>query len=371
MAIFQWDKLINQKHKPNYLLRFLAALYGTGQAVRLFLYDKGIFPSHRLPVKVVCVGNITVGGTGKTPAVIQIAGLLQKNGLKVGIISRGYKRSGEEAVLAVCDGNKLLADWHQAGDEPYLLANELNVPLLVGKNRYAAGCGALAYNPDVLILDDGFQHLKLQRDINLLLINASNPFGNGYTLPAGILREPLTAVKRADVVLLSKADKIANLPQLHNLIRTYNPTSPIFHAAHKPVGLVEVITRQDYKLDWPANKRVAVLSAIGDPASFKNLLVDLGAEVVSENHFPDHHDFLPDELGKVEQQAIETGCMAIITTAKDALRLPLDVVRNFKLPVLVLKIALKIIDKQEEWERFWLAKLGRSLMFRCVPTPKP
>jgi len=336
------------------ILRALAGLYGLIQGLRVWLYQQGIFKSHKLPLKVICVGNLTVGGTGKTPVVIQLAQLLQRAGRKVVILSRGYKRSSSEETLVVSQGQGALVSWQQAGDEPYLLAQELAVPIIVGKKRYLSGQCALAdFSPDILLLDDGYQHLNLQRDINLLVINAANPFGNGCLLPVGILREPLATMWRADVILLSKSDQAQDLNRLIQTIKEHNPQAPIFKAVHQPSALVELGTGKDWGLDWLQGKQIVALCGIGDPASFRHLLEGLGAGVVKEGCYPDHYAYQPQDLQQLAAEALKNSAQAIVTTAKDALRLPEGQKSADGLPVLVLKIELKIADKLKDWEGFW------------------
>lgn len=335
------------------ILQILALPYGMIQKLRLLLYNRGILKTNKLPIKVICVGNITVGGTGKTPTVIQLSKLLQQAGRKVVILSRGYKRTGNEEVLIISEGQGPLVSWQQAGDEPYLLASEIKTPIIVGKKRYLSGTLAMGhFNPGIILLDDGYQHLSLSRDINLLLINASNPFGNGKLLPAGILREPLSAIKRANIVLLSKSDQAENIDHLIQTIKNYNPQAPIFKGIHKPSALIELKTQKDWGLDWLQGKQVVTLSGIGDPASFTRLIEKLGAKVVKEACYPDHYFYKPDDLGQLQGELHQTSAQAIITTTKDALRLPEKTQTNW-LPVLVLKIELQIEENVSVWDKFW------------------
>ena len=327
--------------------------------MRAGAYEWGVLRSRRLPVKVVCVGNITVGGTGKTPTVMALAHLLGQAGRRVAIVSRGYKRDDERETLIVGRGKEgPLLDWRRVGDEPYLLSARLGLPVVVGANRYLAGKLALeTFRPEVILLDDGYQHLALERDLNLLLINAANPFGNGCLLPAGVLREPLSAISRAQAVLLTKADQARDLEGVLRTIRGYNPSAPIFRALHRPVLLLDAATGEKKKLEWLAGKRVVAFSGIGDPAYFARLLREQGAQVLQEAGFPDHYAFRRRDLLCLQEQALASSAEALITTAKDALRLPPGREWGQRLPLLVLEIELGIFaDDSPRWEEFWRAQ---------------
>ncbi len=349
-------KTIIQTQKPALPLKILASIYKCIQKSRTILYRLGVLKTYSLPAKVICVGNLTVGGTGKTPAVIQLSKLLQQSGSKVAVLSRGYKRTSKGQFLIVSSGEGPVVSWREAGDEPYLLANELNAPIIVGKKRYLSGKRAIEkFKPDILLLDDGYQHISLKRDINLLVINAANPFGNEHLLPAGVLREPLEAIKRADVVLLTKSDQAEQTSYLTQRIKGYNPCVPVFKSIHQPSALINLESRKNWGLDWLQGKQVATLSGIGDPASFTAILEKLGATVVKEGRYPDHHFYKPQDISQLKQEATVKSAEAVITTGKDALRLPRQQggTDNHNIPVLFLKIELKIVDDQKGWQYFW------------------
>ncbi|MCP4686641.1 MAG: tetraacyldisaccharide 4'-kinase, partial [Desulfobacterales bacterium] len=222
-------------------LSLASILYGGVTKIRTECFRKGLFITKRLPCKVISVGNITVGGTGKTPMAIYVARLLQKLGRSPAIISRGYKGGAESAGGVVSDGRAILLGPDASGDEPYLMASALpNIPVLVGKDRFTAGERAIReFHPDVIVLDDAFQHLRLSRDVNLALLDHRRPFGNARLLPRGPLREPLSALSRADAYLITRADappssaslSSANTPEQPDAL---NRNTPVFYTTHAP-----------------------------------------------------------------------------------------------------------------------------------------
>lgn len=314
-------------HVPLY---FLSLLYGFGVWVRLILYKTGIFGIKILPCKVISVGNITVGGTGKTPMTIYIAELLRGMGKRVVILSKGYGRRGRGGVVS--DGVDTLLDPETAGDEPYLIAERLKgVPVLVGEDRYSAGMDAVKrFTPDVVILDDGFQHIGLKRDMDILLVEEGVGFGNGYLLPRGILREPLEGVKRADVIMVKGGQGITNYElRITNL----NPRAPLFSFKYQPVGLKELTTGRDVGLDTLKGREVFALAGIANPLSFIETLEGLGAEVVGRFFYPDHHRYNPSDIdaivNEIQGSTVEPPNSPltthhlpfIVTTAKDGVKL--------------------------------------------------
>ena len=213
-------------------LTLLSAPYGFAVSVRHALYTLRVLKRKRLECAVISVGNITLGGTGKTPAVVHIAGFLLKHQRRLVVISRGYGRTDEASVRVVSDGNKLLVDAHIGGDEPVLIASKLPlVPVVVGRDRHQAALEACSrYHPDVVILDDGFQHVQLRRTLDIVLVNARDPFGNGKLFPAGILREPIQALHRAHAVLISGVEDGADLAALKHVIQGADPGPDLYCA---------------------------------------------------------------------------------------------------------------------------------------------
>jgi tetraacyldisaccharide 4'-kinase len=279
----------------------------------------------RLPCPVISVGNLTTGGTGKTPMTAYLAGLLWSRGLKAVILSRGYGGRAERGGLIVSSGAGPRVSAAIAGDEAYLLAQRLpKVPVVVGRNRYAMGKAVLEeLDPDCYLLDDGFQHIQLHRDLNLALLDYRRPFGNGHLLPRGHLREPLTALARADAIVLTRSELRAASPHAETLQRF---GKPIFRAEHR-----STITRcwragrpasVDKTGRLPADAEVFVFSGIADNAAFRKAAEGLGGRVVGFCAFADHHPYTPRDVDAIQAAAAAAGATALLTTAKDFVRLP-------------------------------------------------
>lgn len=304
------------------LLRMLSWVYAVIVQVRTWCYQAGALRRRRLPVPVLSVGNLTLGGTGKTPTVIQIAALLQQFGKRPAVVSRGYGRRDESTVQTVSDGTSILTSIGEGGDEPVLIAQRLaGVPVVVGSDRYQAGAYALSrFNSDVIVLDDGFQHMGLRRDLDIVLLNGADPFGKDLLFPAGILREPLSSLRRAQLVLITHADAVRDLTALTSRIRRYC-AAPIFTSRYAPRDIVHVATGESRPLAALRGTATLAFSGIARPASFVSLLAGIGADIRSERHYPDHHAFTKADLAGLYQQAVDTGAVMIITTEKDAVRL--------------------------------------------------
>ncbi len=326
----------------------------------LFLYRLRVLRKRKLPARVISVGNITVGGTGKTPLVEMLASELGKRGCKVAILSRGYGRRVNPAagkrmprmvnrVAVVSDGKTLLMDAMEAGDEPYLLARNLpQVAVLVGKDRRLTGNYALnKLRVDTIILDDGYQYWPLKKDLNIVIIDSTNPFGTGHLLPRGRLREPLGSLKRADLFFLTRVDQVDAVEGLMERLGRLNPQAKVLKSVHQADHLIDLRTGERTELTILKGKKVLPLSSIGNPESFERTLNDLGALLVDSVRFPDHHLYQPGELKGVEEEAIRKGAELIITTEKDAVRLPL---KESGFPYLFLVVKLKITQGREHLE---------------------
>jgi tetraacyldisaccharide 4'-kinase len=305
---------------------------------RLWLYRKRIFHDQPLGCLVVVVGNLTVGGTGKTPVVEKFARALRDRGRKVAILSRGYKskappfwkkwfnaitHAAEPPPRIVSDGTAVLLNSEQAGDEPFMLARNLpGVVVLVDKNRVKAGAFAIKkFGCDTLILDDGFQYLPLKGRLNLLLIDKTNPFGNGFLLPRGVLREPIKHLQRASYVFLTKSNGQRDT-ELEETIQRYNPGVDIIECTHRPQYLQRFDSDERLPLTHLQGKRIGAFSGIATPESFEKFLKDLGATLSYTRRFLDHYRFNYEDFVSIFSEALEQRVDFIVTTEKDAVRLP-------------------------------------------------
>ena len=353
----------------------LAALFGAFLQVcsylfsgivqlRLWLYRNRILRDQPLGCLVVVVGNLTVGGTGKTPIVEKFARALHERGRKVAILSRGYKSKAppiwkkwwfwlnhtEDAPpRIVSDGRTVLLDSEVAGDEPFMLARNLpGVVVLVDKDRVKAGAYAIKeFGCDTLVLDDGFQYLPLKGRLNLLLVDKTNPFGNGYLLPRGILREPIKHLKRASYVFLTKSKGVRD-DELEAMIHRFNPEAEIIECAHKPQYLQRLGHAERLPLAALAGKRVGAFSGIAAPESFEAFLRETGAKLGFTRRFLDHHRFTSDDLATVFAEAVAANVELLITTEKDAVRL--DPSRPIPLPCYYLRLEIEILRGAKDFD---------------------
>jgi tetraacyldisaccharide 4'-kinase len=341
-----------KSHLPGKALLGAASLaYGAGVLGRKVLYDLNVLPRKRLGAKVVCIGNLTTGGTGKTPAVLLAAETLRRRGHEVAVVSRGYGRTApKKEVTVLLDGRQ--TDWRLCGDEPWMIHHSLQgqgVPVLVCPDRAKAGELAVEmYGSRVLILDDGFQHLKLHRDLDVVLVNARDPFGGGSLLPLGNLREPVSALKRAHMVIVTHADRVTapELAKLREDIDRAHPGVPILESAHKPDHVFDVRTEAKHPLSRLKGKSVVALSGLGDPLSFETSLESLGATPVQRWRYPDHHVYTEREMRSI---ADLRGDLPVVTTFKDFVRLPPNWRETLTGEVLVLCIRLEILKGRNLW----------------------
>ncbi len=324
---------------PLYLLYCLAV------KVRNCMYDKGWLKIRKLSALVVSVGNVTVGGTGKTPTVIALAEGLAKAGLKSSVLSRGYHRRNEKEILQVT-GN---SEPELCGDEPVLIARRLedSATVWVGKNRFETGIRALEKSErDVVLLDDGFQHRKLHRDVDIVLVDCTAPAIRSRLIPYGILREPFKGIGRSDVIVLTRSRFLPDLEPLKREIEQINPGAYVTRADLQVSGFLDVSTGKMIETEDLRGKRVVAFSGIGSPLSFKAELITAGVEVPRAFGFPDHAVPSPARLAKVNAVALDEEVEYIVTTEKDWVKLAGESIEALQLPLLVCKVEL-IIEGME------------------------
>ena len=333
------------------LLGAASLAYGAGVLSRRALYASGVLTRKRVKAKVLCIGNLTTGGTGKTPAVLLAAETLRKRGHEVAILSRGYGRKApSNEVSVLLDGRQV--DWRECGDEPWMIHQSLHgqgIPVLVCPDRAKAGQLAVEmYGSRVLILDDGFQHLGLHRDLDVVLVNARDPFGGRRLLPLGNLREPLSAIRRAGMIVITHADRVTavELARLRDDIEALHPGVQVVESAHKADHVLDVKTEAKLPLSRLKDAAVVALSGIGDPLSFETQLEGLGVKVAQSWRYPDHHPYTSRELKSIEDLR---GGLPLVTTHKDFVRLPEDWRERLTGEVFVLGIKLELLKGRNAW----------------------
>jgi len=339
-------------------LRALSVVFAAVVSVRMLMYRIGLLRRYPLGIQVISIGNVTAGGTGKTPVTEIFARTLAAEGRKVAILSRGYRRKEAplwrrlftqvvEPPLVVSDGRHVLLDSETGGDEPYMLASNLpGVAVVVDRNRVKAGRYAIKrLGCDTLILDDGLQYQRLKHSIEVVLVDSTNPFGNGKMLPRGILREPARSLARADIIFLTKCR--GDVSAVREEIRKYNDKAEIVECNHSPVLLRDVWSREELPLSWLEGKTVCTLSGIASPRGFEDSLRRLGAKVVWCERYADHHRYASSEILYALNRTADMGADALVTTEKDAVRFP----RFETVPVkcLHLRIAIKILSGKENF----------------------
>jgi len=337
------------------VLRPPAALYAMWMRTRAILYRRGVCRSNRLPCRVISVGNLSVGGTGKTPMVLYLARYLTDKGLKVVIISRGYRGRLETEGGIVSDGQKVLVGVADSGDEPQILATQLaGVPVIVGGNRYRAGQRAVrAYVPDVILLDDAFQHLQLQRDLDLVLMDCRRPLGNGYTLPAGELREPPQALGRCDAVLLTRCRDAARTQagETSGGELAGHTRSPVFKTRHVPVIREIIPAMGGGSVKSPlADRRVFAFSGVARNDEFLYTLSGFDCDVAGSLGFPDHHFYTAKDLDGICRQAERLAVDLIVTTEKDYVKI--GHAGRWPVALAVLGIDISFGDDKERFHAF-------------------
>jgi len=305
-------------------LMILSVIYGGLVCLRARLYEKGVLRSKTLPCRVVSIGNLIAGGTGKTPMTILVARMIRDMGCRVVVLSRGYRGRMEKTGGVVSDGRTIFNGPEDAGDEPYLMARILTgIPVVVGRQRYETGMMAVKrFKPDVIVLDDAFQHLRLKRDLNLVLLDSRSPFGNGHMLPRGLLREPLSALGRSHAVVYTRSEQTLTPPVRARYLRH----RPVFITTHNLVirktdqemgGLV--VDTMD--ISMLKGKKAVAFAGLADNDQFFDSLAQAGCRLVQTFSFGDHHAYGSDNLDRIAAAAEEKGADVLVTTLKDYVKI--------------------------------------------------
>lgn len=363
-----------------WVLLGLSGVYARIVITRLWLYQSRFYKAHHLGCPVISVGNITVGGTGKTPVVEMIARELTAGGRKVAILSRGYKSVPKPLISRVfdkllrkkaiftprivSDGRALLLDSRTAGDEPFMLANNLrDVVVLVDRDRVKSGLFAIdQFQRDTLILDDGLQYLRLNRRLDVVLVDRQAPFGNDFLLPRGTLREPPAHLRRATHIFLTKCTGEDN-SDLVDQIREFNRTADIIECTHRTRHLRNLLTGETKPLEFLRGLTVGSICGIAAPESFENALRAHGANLSLSKTYTDHHRYTEREIELFIRRCAKRNIPAIITTEKDAVRIPRII--NPEVPIFYLRVEIEILRGQESWQRF----LDRLIVPQAVMAP--
>jgi len=337
------------------LLVPLGSLYGAIVEFRNRLYGRGILKSNSLGKRTISVGNLTVGGTGKTPVTGFIAEIVADAGLLPCILTRGYGRNNASRQVIVCNRTEILADVGTAGDEAFELARSLlgRAVIIADADRFAAArLASEVFNPDIFILDDGFQHLRVRRDLDLLLIDATNPFGNEIPLPAGILREKPKAIARADAVIITRTELNDSVQPIEDKIRIYNKYAPVFYSAVSVKG-ISTIDRNGSRLTphQLKGKKSVAFCGIGNPESFLALLEQNGLRPEHFIAFEDHHKYPKHSIERIHRAIREYDADVLLTTVKDGVKLSAT---GFPIPCFQVEIGIEI-SPADDFRRLVLA----------------
>ena len=369
-----FSELLRKQQRRRYDRIVLAGLFIISRIfrrlvqLRIILYQQRIIRYHSLGCLVMSIGNLTVGGTGKTPIVEIFSRILSQNGRRVAILSRGYRSKGpslqdrlrslfsgfdknEIPPRVVSDGKRLLLNAESAGDEAYMLASNLrNVVVLVNKDRVKSGRYAIKqFNSDTLILDDGFQFLSLKPRLNILLIDTGNPFDNHHLLPRGFLREPIENIRRADYIFLTKSDGNKRIRHLKRFISKHNRHAEIIECTHRARYLQAIYSKECLSLNIMKGKRLASLCGIAAPSSFEKFLRRFDARLVYSERYADHHRYLQQEIISCINASLEHEADMIITTEKDAVRFPM--LGRCDLPIYFLRVEIDILSGTESFRQ--------------------
>jgi tetraacyldisaccharide 4'-kinase len=333
-------------------LYWVAGLYGLIIRCRHWCYRQGWITPKRLPCRVVSVGNLTVGGTGKTPVVMFLAQRLLAKGQRVAILSRGYRRTSSVPCLLVSDGTQILAGPSESGDEPFLMARRCPQAIVaVGADRVALGRWVLERHAvDYIILDDGFQHRALHRDVDLALLDATDAAGLDALFPAGRLREPLQELDRASAVLITRADSRQEVEAIHSRLRaTAYPPENVIEVIFRPESLVAVLSGEPQAIEWAREKKAWLVSGIGNSRSFRRSAESIGFEIVGETVLADHHRYSRAEIVQIRSELQTSGSAMVLTTEKDGGKLaPLLMPDD---PWWMLRLGTEVVRGEERLHR--------------------
>ncbi|MFQ5883203.1 MAG: tetraacyldisaccharide 4'-kinase [Candidatus Methylomirabilales bacterium] len=321
------------------LLRIASWIYGLGVVVRVSVYRTGLLRQERLAARIISIGNLTAGGTGKTPFVILLVQEVRKRGLRPAVVVRGYGGRREGRTVVVSGGDTIRLGYPEVGDEALLLARKLpGVPILMAADR-VEGCQVAIreFGARVIILDDGFQHLRVERDLDILLLDQENPLGYGFLLPRGLLREPVRALQRADLLVMTGTGDPGEPSESPRLVRHAGST-PVLQVAFTPTVLTNTKTGETVDEEHLRREEVVAFSGIANPPAFERTLQSLG--IFPKHHliFPDHHPYGPSDLLEIAQRMEEVGAKIALTTEKDAVRL-----EKVSPPFSVVTIGVKLV----------------------------
>jgi tetraacyldisaccharide 4'-kinase len=314
----------------------------------------------RLDLPVVSIGNLTMGGTGKTPCVLRTVELLKARAYRPGILTRGYGRTSHDRQMTAAPAAPIRAEY--TGDEPQIFVRSGLAPVGIGADRFAsAALLCREFQVDVLVLDDGFQHRRLARDLDLVLIDALNPFGGGHIFPLGRLREPLAALARADAFLVTRGEFSDLTPAIERTLRRWNPHAPIYRARIEPQAWIESRTGMQYPAEARPFGRAGAFCGLGNPESFRRTLLRLGVQPVDWVEFEDHHRYRPYELTRLTHQMRAAGAEALVTTEKDAVNL-CDQCDDLlaPLPLYFLRIGMRISNEREFMDEIEASLVGQK-----------
>ncbi|MBT3176581.1 MAG: tetraacyldisaccharide 4'-kinase [Desulfobacula sp.] len=342
----------------------ISNVYGLGVRFRLWLYNKGILKQRALPCFVISVGNIVVGGTGKTPMAIYLAQVLKKMGKQPVVVSRGYKGCYKGDAGIVSDGDKIFLSAKDSGDEPYMMAKRRAFPIVIGKDRFKAGMRAInAFKPDVIVLDDGFQHLKLKRDLDFLLLDYLSPLGNKRFLPAGRLREsPLTCAQRTDALIFTRCLDIDENTESIDEVLKYYTDRPEFKTFHRPFILKHIVKGTNLKTSQNdvgglKGKKAVLFSGIAKNFSFYNTMKELGINILDHLEFKDHYRYKDSDILMINKLAKKVCADLVLTTEKDWAKLDKD--SKWGLDLIVMGIQIEF-EHPQKFESFLSSRLQKN-----------